>query len=71
MPDNRNTGRYYDKDTNQLIGRGGWNHPLFGNIDSDIAFNVNVSTMELTTVEETITLGGWANISGYKLNKIQ
>jgi hypothetical protein len=62
---------YYDKDTNQLIVRGGWTHPLFGDIDSDIAFNVGSMAMELTTVEETITVGGWANIKGYKLSKIQ
>lgn len=62
---------YYDKDTNLLTVRGGWTHPSFGNIDSDIVFNVDIINMELTTVEETITVGGWANIKGYKLNKIQ
>ena len=62
---------HYDKDTNLLTVRGGWTHPSFGNIDTDIVFNVDIINMELTTVEETITLGGWANIKGYKLNKIQ
>lgn len=62
---------YYNKETNELIVKGGWTHPLFGEITDDIAFNVNLSTMEFTTVNETINLGGWANIEGYKLSKIQ
>ena len=49
---------FYNKETNELIVKGGWTHPLFGEITDDIAFNVNLSTMELTTVNETINLGG-------------
>ena len=61
----------YNKDTNQLIVKGGWSHSMFGTISDDIVFNVDIMNKELTTAEETIVVGGWANIKGYKLTKIQ
>lgn len=59
----------WDKETNIVTVSGGWTHPLFGPIDSDIQFNFDPITQTLTTVEETITLAGWATITGYKLTR--
>lgn len=59
----------WDKETNIVTALGGWTHPLFGSIDNDIQFNFDPIAQTLTTVEETITLAGWATITGYKITR--
>ena len=61
----------YYKDSNTLVVKGGWTHNMLGPIEDDIVFNVDLQTGTLTTAEETITVAGWATITGYTLTKMQ
>lgn len=61
----------FDTATNILTVKGGWTHPMFGEITDDIQFTVDVANMTLATKSESVTLGGWATITGYKMTKIQ
>lgn len=59
----------FNTDSNILTVKGGWTSNMFGPINEDIDFSCNFDTMTLTTVNNSVTLGGWATITGYTLSK--
>lgn len=63
----------YDKDNNVLTVKGGWDHSTIGpGISDDIHFSVNLNTLELTQMEETINFAfGSYSAIGYKLTKME